>query len=160
VTVRFLTTLEALTQADAFDHDGATVVTDDRWLREGGVMHEADHALIRSVVDAEKVERKGGKSEGTMKMTKQDFETLSRDAIKLHRAFEKIAGKLMVPSRALMIRDWRVQEHCTWRTIAQRAHDTFGRDVWRPASNQLMGMALCGSAARLFHEDHLKEPWN
>lgn len=65
------------------------------------------------------------------------------------------------------VRWLRVTAGCSWRAVAQNAHDALVRrgvpvpKHWASLPwNQLAGMALCDLAAEHFGQDHLKEPWN
>jgi hypothetical protein len=61
--------------------------------------------------------------------------------------------------RARLVRRWRVEELCSFPTIATRAHMEWHGD-WQPPSNQLAGVALCAAAARMLGEDPGEEPWS
>jgi hypothetical protein len=63
----------------------------------------------------------------------------------------------LTPERARQVRQWRVDEDCTWRAVAARADEAWGT-TWN--GNQLYGMALCEHSARLLNENPAAEPWN
>lgn len=71
--------------------------------------------------------------------------------------FEDEAKELMTKERAEFIRKLRVDEDYTWREVAWACNEAWDGD-WD--SNQIMGMALCEEAAKLFDENYRKEPWN
>lgn len=73
----------------------------------------------------------------------------------------EIAGR-MTTDRAARIRQLRVDEGCTWRAVAEQSFEDWGEDAtWQPSSNQLVGMALCKTAAAIFGEDYYDEgTWN
>lgn len=84
-------------------------------------------------------------------------------AERLPWAFPGVRGWLS-RSRAKRIRTWRGTGHdvrCSWRAIAQMAHDRWGPDTpwgW-PEWNQLAGVDLCDEAARVLGFDMAtKEP--
>lgn len=66
------------------------------------------------------------------------------------------AEEWMTPERAVEVRDLRGKDGLTWRSLAA----TVSEDWETPSNSQLLGMALCASAAKLLGEDKNKEPWN
>lgn len=76
-----------------------------------------------------------------------------------------VAHAIMSTAMANAIRAWRVEFKHSWRNVASMAHEAAEltreqRQIWWPAANQIMGMALCEVAAKTFGEDYMREPWN
>lgn len=65
---------------------------------------------------------------------------------------------LMTTERARYVRHLRVDEKCTWRSVAARFEDEWTAGV--DSGNQLWGSALCEIAALWLGEDPYEEPWN
>ncbi len=124
------------------------------------------------------------KSEET-RITQEDIDVaVGKDAIPLTpelmdtigHALQMNADKFDVVADALInnveeatrIKNYRCHNNTcagTWRYVAASAHahyhsKDYGFVDWYPASNQLMGMALCAKAAKVLGEDPDKEPWN
>jgi len=67
----------------------------------------------------------------------------------------------MTRERATYIRQLRVVQSYSWRTVAAECYETWATDAaWDPPSNQLAGMELCEAAAEFFDEHFLQTPWN
>jgi hypothetical protein len=115
--------------------------------------------------------------QGCIQVTPDMIEELARAARATHDHFSELALKIMTPERAAFVRQKRVEEGYTWRAVAGACFEekwtwlaedaesfTYKRgDVvtWGPPDNQLMGIALCETAAKFFKdEDAYKEPWN
>lgn len=63
----------------------------------------------------------------------------------------------LTPDRARQVRQWRVDQHFTWRGVAHLADETWGTK-WN--GNQLFGMELCERSAEMLGENPNAEPWN
>jgi len=154
-------------------------VTNDRWTKDGrldpddeAVLKEAagDGELVvmntREAFEAMKVEKpaefdkfhKVMESTTGRALTFEQLVELSQRAGETFGAFSKLT-ELMTDHQAKVVRNLRVGEHCTWRAVARSCY-IMGWGKWSPASNQLMGMALCKWAAELYGEDYMKVPWN
>ena len=69
----------------------------------------------------------------------------------------KVWGVELTLDRARQVRQWRVDQECTWRAVAAHADAAWGTD-WK--GNQLYGMELCERSAHLLGENPNAEPWN
>src|SRR5690606_14958560 len=70
-------------------------------------------------------------------------------------------SRRMTTDRAREIRRLRVEERLSWRGVARATADAWGQEaIWEPRSNQVAGLILCETAARLLGEDYLEDPWN
>lgn len=92
---------------------------------------------------------------------KEIIEDLAKKAARTHRGFQAQCKKMTI-EQARIVKSFRADQGCTWRAVAERCHELWGEEweSWFPTSNQLMGMALCETAARLLGEDPDLEPWN
>ena len=63
------------------------------------------------------------------------------------------------PSRVQEVRQWR-SSGCTWRRVAELAHEQWSDADWSPPSSQIVGMELCATAAKMLGEDPWDDPWN
>jgi hypothetical protein len=164
--IRFLSGREAMVQLldpDFRDRDDLiTVVTDDRWLREpGGKLAYGDRRFLQDILaEAERDPTAKGDSLTMKSLKATELREFADAGAKTATDFGKLAEALMSAELATKIRRWRVDEHGTWRWIAQEMYDGIPTAGWNPPSNQLMGMAFCDVAARFLHEDAMKEPWN
>jgi len=161
------------------------LVTEDRWMKEGGgQLDETDRQILSEVsqngrvhvrvmnikemlevlesTEPEKyrrfkdhMERQAGKH-----LTFTDLIELARKADERMREFVVVVADMTL-GQAAQVRLWRVDSHMTWRAVARAAYleGWFYRN-WAPASNQLMGMALVEKAAAIFGENFREEPWN
>jgi hypothetical protein len=146
-------------------------VTNDKWLRvHGGRLDKTDKNLLKDFGKHVVVVDMAGMLDIMQKEDLEKFKEFHRDQNILHgkvltlpelyefaskanetmQQFGHIAN-LLTNTGAKLIRQWRVEEHLTWRSIARR----FSKD-----SNQILGMALCQRAAQMCDEDFLKDPWN
>lgn len=93
--------------------------------------------------------------------SKAQFMGMGHAAEKTSKQFSKMTQR-MTRSQAEYIRKLRIEQGYTWRLIARAcAYQNWqGWKRWAPISNQLMGMALCDRAARMFNEDFRAKPWN
>lgn len=66
-------------------------------------------------------------------------------------------GLDLTPERARQVRQWRVEQDCTWRVVAHNADEAWGTDS---KGNQLYGQDLCEQSACLLGEDPHSDPWN
>ncbi len=107
--------------------------------------------------------------EGALPYSPKLFKHLAEGLQKNAENFEQIAATLINNvEEATRIKNYRVHNNTcagTWRYVAASAHAHYHSKEynfvdWYPASNQLMGMALCSKAAELLGEDPDKEPWN
>ena len=92
---------------------------------------------------------------------------LGKNAIATLTEYEGLASALVTRlSVAPAIRHARIDSKCTWRAVARSTHDSLQKEhrlatgLWEPASNQLMGMALCKIAAQTYDQDFMQPPWN
>jgi len=148
------------------------VVTEDKWMRvPGGILDENDKAVIKEagegaiVINVEQMfqkmketepekfeqykkneEEKAGKS-----LTIEDIIALGKVG---NERFEEFKSMVMILNldAAIHIRQMRLVEHRTWRSIS--------RAIMETESNQIFGMALCWRAAIMMGEDFEEDPWN
>jgi len=68
----------------------------------------------------------------------------------------------MTNEEATLIRKLRVDQHLTWRRVAEEYSAAQGEEQpWRARnSDQFTGMTLCADAARQLGEDPSGAPWN
>lgn len=76
-----------------------------------------------------------------------------QDPKKLERIYR------LTHEQAVLVRALRVEQNYSWRAVAETCHRAWRGD-WLPASNQVIGMGICGAAARVFGEDAGLPPWN
>jgi phosphoserine aminotransferase len=147
-------------------------VTNDKWLRlPGGKLDKIDKKLLKNMGKHSGVVNMEAMLDIMQKETPEKFEELHREqnikfgkiltvpefyelatkANETMKQFEPIIASLLTDTGAKIIRQWRVDEHLTWRSIARR----FSKDP-----NQILGMALCQRAAQMCGENYLKDPWN
>jgi hypothetical protein len=116
------------------------------------------HTTDKAIIDACKT------GEGCIEITsKEQFMRMAEAAMKVKDVFDVQAVRIVDEKRAKEVRQLRVDEGCSWRAVAQSCYDSWqpqGDDTWEPHSNQLMGRALCETAAGLLGEDPEQEPWN
>jgi hypothetical protein len=154
-------------------------VTNDRFIKEGR-LDPIDEAVLKEAAA-------GG--ELVIMNTREAFEAMKAEKPiefdKFHKIMEESSGipltfpqliefarkagetfssfsewiECMTELQARFVRKLRVEEHCTWRTVA-RACYIIGFGDWSPAYNQLAGMALCKHAAAMLKEDYMTAPWN
>jgi hypothetical protein len=103
---------------------------------------------------------------GSVTLTIDQIIQMTRDGDSRMKEFDEGSERFVGESFARQIRMWRVDGHCTWRTVARRAYAAsrlFGitRGAWwSPPSNELAGMSLCKRAAELLGENYREDPWN
>jgi hypothetical protein len=119
--------------------------------RYDGGMHPKDMEVLKCAQTGE----------GAIPITSAE---MLNDLVKTTRATKNVFSKTtetMTKKQAEKVREWRVNDDCTWRGIAQMAWNEGWFDRrWDPPSNQLMGMDLCEKAARFFGENYMEPPWN
>lgn len=133
-------------------------VTNDRWLREGGLLDEQDKAILEEARDGGKVELvMMGCAEAFEKMRQEEprkFDKFAKKVAKDHQLGHKLSFQELVKLareagpkveqhreyfqrsmglvQARMVRAWRVDEHCTWRRIAGQANHMVEAGAWPP----------------------------
>jgi len=164
----------------------AAFVTNDKMMKIGGVMDDADIAILKQCSPSgkpvilnleevlnfmekenpqqlEEMLRTEAEKRGLVSLSKEQFINLSDMASDRYKDFEQQFA-VMPNYIADIVRAWRVDEHYTWRRVAHAAADNMSFRLifrkWYPPSNQLVGMALCDRAARVLGEDFQKDPWN
>ena len=164
-------------------------VTDDKWLlQKGGVLDNTDREIIAQMEQAGQVVfmspketfeamqneepekfdefKKQLEIPGTINLTIDDIVELSRQGEIKSSGFYEHVQILMTKRQAKTVRNWRIDCHFTWRAVARSAfamvisRQWYRWGSWEPASNQLMGVALCKRAAELLNENYRKPPWN
>jgi hypothetical protein len=166
------------------EHEVA-LVTNDRWMKEGGQLDAADRELLREVSQDgkfkvqvmniremfetmkntepekfEKLRQHMAKQYGHPIKSMEEFESLCAAADKRSHEFDEVT-KTMTLTEACQIRVWRVMDRMTWRSVARAAYqEGFLQHRWDPPSNQLMGIALTERAAHFFGEKGMEPPWN
>lgn len=156
------------------------LVTEDKWMRLKGRLDPVDEIVIKEAaggqeltfmslretfeaMQAETPEKYAGvvksmEQKAGRTLTMEQLIEYSRAGQKTFREFENWTQK-MTREQAEKVRHLRIDEHCTWRTIARTCY-IWGFGQWYPPYNELMGMALCKRAAEQFLEDFMKEPWD
>lgn len=64
---------------------------------------------------------------------------------------------VLTSEQAAFVRFLRVEECWSWRGVASVCSDAWGGG-W--GSNQIAGVELCKTAAAVYGESHMEEPWN
>lgn len=156
------------------------LVTDDRWIKLKGRLDPDDEAVMKEAA---------GGAELVVMNIKETLETIKATSPgkfeQFHKEMEKQAGipltpeqlaefaraadrrfaqftkltEAMTKEQANVVRKLRVEQRCSWRAVARTCY-ILGMGRWSPASNQIMGMALCQRAAQILGEDYRMEPWN
>jgi len=160
------------------------LVTNDRWMREGGQLDAADREILKEA-------SQNGRLRVRVINPREMLEILKKEEPEKFKGFrsqmEKQAGKPLTPEelikffqladkrmseftglvkgmtlgQAVQVRRWRVDEHMTWRRLAREAYlEGWFHRGWGPPPNQLMGMALSERAAQFFGENYREPPWN
>ena len=163
----------------------AALVTNDRWMKEGGqldatdreILREASHGgkfkvrviNIREMLETmektepqrfKKLAEHMGEQYGHAIKSMDEFEAICSVADERLHGFQEVA-KAMDLGEASQIRLWRIDGRMTWRAVARAAyHEGFLQRRWEPPWNQLMGIALTERAAQFSGEDFRKPPWN
>lgn len=170
------------------EEDKTAFVTGDRWLRENGKLDPTDREILKEAAQGGEVvmlslrqaleqmkaedptkfqafHREREKSVGKA-LTFDDLVNLGERADEVKTAYDSHVASIMTKEQASQIRSLRVNGHYTWRAVASAAFwmattDAWlGWSLWRPPSNQIMGMALCERAAGFFNENYREPPWN
>lgn len=104
--------------------------------------------------------KEGQEKKAGRRLTFDELVDLSRKADNRAQEFTGLV-KDLTRAQAAKVRNWRVDEHMTWRRLAREAYlmGWFSRS-WQPPENQIMGMALCEKAAPFFKENFREPPWN
>lgn len=121
-------------------------VTDDKAMHQGGILSSADKEILESV--------KGSESATEGMITIESVEQLAER----FEDFKQLCSPMEI-WQARIIRVLRVKEKRSWRAIAEVCYN-LGWGKWEPPSNQIMGMALCETAAQLLGENYEEAPWN
>lgn len=131
-------------------------VTGDRGILKGGQkMTDTDRKVLADAASGE----------GCLVLSGEEgVKALKELAAAAQETMETFLANIkaqMTHERAVRVRELRVDEQWSWRGVAEQTFKEWGADAeWRPASNQLAGMALCQVAAAVFGEDENQEPWN
>jgi hypothetical protein len=128
--------------------DDKVIVTEDRAIREGGVLHENDKQLANP--------------KGAVQITSvEQLQAMAEAAHKKYLNYQLMIGMKMEFHDAFFVRSLRLDGH-SWRSIAAEVHKQWGpfKAHWSPPSNQIAGIVLCEKAAHYLGEDAKKEPWN
>ena len=123
-------------------------VTDDKAMREGGILSRADKEILESV--------KTGEGMVTIESVEQ-LKDMAKQAAERFEEFKELCSPMEL-WQARIVRILRVEKKCSWRAIAEVCHK-LGWGEWSPPSNQIMGMALCERAAQLLGENYEETPW-
>jgi hypothetical protein len=67
---------------------------------------------------------------------------------------------LVTPARAERIRQWRAGMDASWLKVGQMAAALWPETAGPGVELELIGLALCHSAAHYFGENFMTEPWN
>ena len=91
-------------------------------------------------------------------ITPEELIAFTKLAYERKLEFDVVALAGMTMERALRIKQLRSK--LSWRAVATITHDEWGAEaMWEPPTNQIAGMALCETAAKLLQEDYKKFPW-
>jgi hypothetical protein len=131
------------------------LVTEDRALHGSGQVDAADERVLRDVAQDHGVQIK----------SVEEFQALASAAHAVHDYFGELCRRILTPERMAIVRQLRVDEGRSWRSVAAQCYERWGEETadetWdRVPSNQLMGVALCEASAAHFDEDYMKPPWN
>jgi hypothetical protein len=162
-------------------------VTNDKWVLQDGIMDETDEAVLKEAAAGgapvikmstkQMLERMQKEKPSTFRKFRRIFEKTSGDSLTIeqiielaakadtrNKAYVEVFDSLMTTEQAKQIRVWRVDEYCSWRSVARRAfgkcEDWHWPRVGTPIESKLVGMALCEVAAQKLGEDYWREPWN
>lgn len=116
--------------------------------------------MIEEKPDAD--EEPAGEERAAVKVARVTPEQLARLAESAQAVMKDCQGwcaQHMTRERAQYVRDLRVVRGYTWRAVAEACCREW-QGPWDPPSNQLMGMALCESAATMRGERYREPPWN
>jgi hypothetical protein len=146
--------------------DGRLDPDDERSMKEAARHGEVVIMDLREALEAmrksepEKFEKfhKNQEVKAGRVLTPDELVEFARKAGERYDEFQ-ILVKGMTRQQALMVRKFRVEERCTWRAVARNCF-ILGWGDWQPASNQIMGIALCQRAADILGENYRMEPWN
>lgn len=143
-------------------NEKAKVVTMDKSI-EGGVAHEDDMKIYEAAAKGDGFEIKSAEQLNELaRMAHNRMDGFEQDVKMIMRQ-----GGTFEEQRYEFVRRLRVDEGYSWRGVAAACYQAWKGEIpqavidnWHPASNQLMGMALCQEAALLHGEDYMTEPWN
>ncbi len=162
------------------------LVTDDRWMKEEDgclditdrqILNEASqngrvHVRVINIQEMFEAMRKSEpkkyrsfqkemEKQASKRLTFEELVELGRRANERMEEFTKLTDSMSL-AHAAQIRILRVDHHMTWRSVARACYREKWPNLWgwEPASNQLMGMALCEKAAKFFNENYREPPWN
>jgi hypothetical protein len=167
------------------DQHEVALVTNDRWVKEGGQLDAVDREVLREAsqdgkfkvrvmnlremletmkntepTKFKKLAQHMAKQYGHPIKSMDEFEALCTAADNRYSEFEDVT-RAMTLVEACQIRVWRVMNRMTWRAVARAAYqEGFLQHRWEPPSNQIMGIALTERAARFFGEKWMEPPWN
>ncbi len=130
-------------------------VTNDRFLREGGLLDDQDKAILEEARVSGKVElvmmscaeafekmrqeeprkfekfsRKMAEAQGARALSFKELVQLARESgprVEEHRQYLR---RSMGLAQARTIRMWRVDQHCTWRRVARQAYHMVESGGW------------------------------
>lgn len=121
--------------------DKPVFITDDK----GGKLHSVDEEVRNPNPD------------GVIAITSVDMLMELAEMAQATMAAFQADFKDMTLEQAQFARRLRVDQDCTWRSVADECNHAWDGD-W--GSNQLAGMAICERAAQLHGEDYMQAPWN
>lgn len=83
----------------------------------------------------------------------EELQKLALQAKVRYDQFGAAIERMMTVERALFVKNLRMTQQCTWRSVAAYCHAEWQADeAWTPPSNQLAGMQLCRIAGEILHE--------
>ena len=156
------------------------VVTNDLYMRRPGVLHPNDQEVLshgKTVIsgaemlamskrgeldkdEIKKIKKLAPEADGLITIKAEDVPALGKMAMEADAVLNRQARRLVTVKRADFIHGLRCMKHYSWRMVAQTCYASWPAADWAPASNQIMGTALCERAAYVLGEDPHQEPWN
>lgn len=115
-------------------------------------LHSVDLELLRSCA----------RGEGLIPLPSELWKELADAVAKVQTERATPLSELMTPERCAFVRQLRVDQGYSWRSVAAECHRAWSIDLawWWPTSNQLIGMDLCEVAAQHSGEKFMEDPWN
>lgn len=109
-----------------------------------------DLSILRAALGEEETETSG-------------LTELAKAATLVHDTARKHLDAFIDEGKARYVRRLRVDDSYSWRAVAMACYYAWegaGWRSWAPPDNQLIGMAICESAAAQLGEDAYETPWN
>ena len=105
--------------------------------------------------------------EGHIRLTPEMMEQMAGPAREALQHYQELSAAVVTRlNLAPYVRQLRIDEKRTWRSVARGVHEKLAEDrklpgpLWEPISNQIVGMSLCKVAAETHDQDYMQPPWN